>query len=254
MAEPEGVTPEGVPGDPPEAAPGPGAPGGAPAGAPGDAAAHGNGVSGHAGAPDSTHAGAADGGGGGYGGAGPGAAADSGALPAPPPGDAPPPADGAAIALPPPPADGAPAEGAAPGADAPPAEPPGPRKRRHAWGPPAAGEFPTLEDLAKPKKKKKSRWESTEDESQALALIPYKGGASNALVIPGQVPKAVKLSNGMEVRARAWARAGRGEGAHAAPCAPPRGAWSCSVRRRRAGGGQLGRWRRSGVDGRQPGR
>ncbi|KIY97919.1 Splicing factor 1 [Monoraphidium neglectum] len=126
------------------------------------------------------------------------------------------PADAAAdtpFALPPPDAGGAAADAApaplpADGAEAAPAAPAdapaggatdaGPRKRRHVWGPPAKGEFLTLEELqAQKKKKKKSRWESTEDDMQ-LALVPVKNAASNALIIPGQIPKKVVVA-GMEI-------------------------------------------------------
>lgn len=106
------------------------------------------------------------------------------ALPPAPDGFAPPPPNGATPA----PADAAPGE---------------PRKRRHVWGPPAKGEYPTLEELqAQKKKKKRSRWESVEDD-QSLALVPVKGGSS-ALIIPGQMPKEVEVA-GMKVRALACA-------------------------------------------------
>jgi hypothetical protein len=203
MAEPESVAPEGVAADPAEVQEAPEALGHAPAEAPGEheaARENGNGVSEHEGVLDITvDAGLGEGGAvvGGHtlGGAeGGGAGTADGAEAAAVDGDAPlPPGDAATLG------DAAAAGAAAEAGDAP-EEPAGPRKRRHAWGPPAAGEFPTLEELAKPKPKKKSRWESNDDDNQALALIPYKGGASTSLIIPGQMPREVKLSNGMQVR------------------------------------------------------
>jgi len=63
------------------------------------------------------------------------------------------------------------------------------RKRRHKWGPPAAGEFANQEQ--KPKKRK-SRWESSTD-----IIVP----ASNAgqILIPGQLPKEVTICGGLKV-------------------------------------------------------
>jgi len=111
-------------------------------------------------------------------------------------------AHAAAAALPTPPADALPPPPAA-------ADPAAPRKRRHVWGPPAAGEFPTLEELQKPKKKKKSRWESAEDE-RSLALVPVKGSSTGALIIPGQMPREVTLSGGTKVGGAAWVGLGFG--------------------------------------------
>jgi hypothetical protein len=106
----------------------------------------------------------------------------------------------AAFAPPPLPADAPPAPDAA-----------APRKRRHVWGPPAAGDFPTLEELKKPKKKK-SRWEAAADEQQ-LALVPVKGGAAGAIIIPGQIPREVTLEGGLKVRGKGGAtRACSGRG------------------------------------------
>jgi hypothetical protein len=86
-----------------------------------------------------------------------------------------------------------------------------PRKRRHVWGPPAKGDYPTLEELAK-RKKKRSRWESADGAAdggpdaiaaQAQALVPYKGSGSvagsGALIIPGQLPVEVEVA-GTKVR------------------------------------------------------
>lgn len=67
------------------------------------------------------------------------------------------------------------------------------RKRRHKWGPPAAGEFANQEQ--KPKKRK-SRWESSTD-----IIVP----SSNAgqILIPGQLPKEVTICGGLKVRLQA---------------------------------------------------
>ena len=114
------------------------------------------------------------------------AAALGDALPPPPPLDA-------AIAEPAPPADGA-----------------EPRRRRHTWGPPAKGTYPTLEELRQPKKKKRSRWDSDGDgagggdggadaQQRQLALIPAGGGGAGGFVLPGQIPREVTLAGGMQV-------------------------------------------------------
>lgn len=63
------------------------------------------------------------------------------------------------------------------------------RKRRHKWGPPAAGEFANEE--SKPKKRR-SRWESSTD----IVLATSKAGQ---IIIPGQLPKEVTICGGMKV-------------------------------------------------------
>jgi hypothetical protein len=63
------------------------------------------------------------------------------------------------------------------------------RKRRHKWGPPAAGEFANEEQ--KPKKRR-SRWESSTD----IVLATSKAGQ---IIIPGQLPKEVTICGGMKV-------------------------------------------------------
>lgn len=75
----------------------------------------------------------------------------------------------------------------APAAEAAAAEPE--RKRRHKWGPPAAGEFANEEQ--KPKKRR-SRWESSTD----IVLATSKAGQ---IIIPGQLPKEVTICGGMKV-------------------------------------------------------
>jgi hypothetical protein len=65
------------------------------------------------------------------------------------------------------------------------------RKRRHKWGPPAAGEFSVEEQ--KPKKRR-SRWET----STELVVATSNSGQ---IIIPGQIPKNVTICGGMKVRA-----------------------------------------------------
>lgn len=62
-----------------------------------------------------------------------------------------------------------------------------PRKRRHKWGPPAAGEFANASEQ-KPKKRR-SRWE----DSTELIVPTAKSGA---VIIPGQIPREVTICGG----------------------------------------------------------
>lgn len=62
-----------------------------------------------------------------------------------------------------------------------------PRKRRHKWGPPAAGEFANVNEQ-KPKKRR-SRWE----DSTELIVPTAKSGA---VIIPGQIPREVTICGG----------------------------------------------------------
>eukprot|EP00879_Flechtneria_rotunda_P010785 GHRR01011269.1.p1 GENE.GHRR01011269.1~~GHRR01011269.1.p1 ORF type:complete len:532 (+),score=186.27 GHRR01011269.1:260-1855(+) len=61
----------------------------------------------------------------------------------------------------------------------------GSRRRKHKWGPPAAGEFA---EEQKPKKRR-SRWETSTD----LIVPTAKAGA---IIIPGQLPKEVAICGG----------------------------------------------------------
>lgn len=85
-----------------------------------------------------------------------------------------------------------PAAAEAPAAEPAPAEPAADteRKRRHKWGPPAAGEFANEEQ--KPKKRR-SRWESSTD-----IIVPTSNAGQ--IIIPGQLPKEVTICGGMKVR------------------------------------------------------
>ncbi len=65
------------------------------------------------------------------------------------------------------------------------------RKRRHRWGPPAAGEFANEEQKTK---KRRSRWESSTD----IIVATSKAGQ---IIIPGQLPKEVTICGGMKVGA-----------------------------------------------------
>eukprot|EP00878_Enallax_costatus_P005999 GHUV01006292.1.p1 GENE.GHUV01006292.1~~GHUV01006292.1.p1 ORF type:complete len:493 (+),score=174.21 GHUV01006292.1:304-1782(+) len=67
------------------------------------------------------------------------------------------------------------------------AAPEEPRKRRHKWGPPAAGEFANA-DEQKPKKRR-SRWETSTE-----LIVPT--AKSGAVIIPGQIPREVSICNG----------------------------------------------------------
>jgi hypothetical protein len=73
------------------------------------------------------------------------------------------------------------------------------RKRRHKWGPPAAGEFSVEEQ--KPKKRR-SRWET----STELVVATSNSGQ---IIIPGQIPKEVTICGGMKVRGCAVGQQGR---------------------------------------------
>lgn len=63
------------------------------------------------------------------------------------------------------------------------------RKRRHKWGPPAAGEFAKEEQRPK---KRRSRWETSTD----VVIATSKAGQ---IIIPGQLPKEVTICGGMKV-------------------------------------------------------
>lgn len=74
------------------------------------------------------------------------------------------------------------------------------RKRRHKWGPPAAGEFAKEEQRPK---KRRSRWETSTD----VVIATSKAGQ---IIIPGQLPKEVTICGGMKVskllHTAAWGR------------------------------------------------
>lgn len=80
------------------------------------------------------------------------------------------------------------------------------RKRRHKWGPPAAGEFASEEQ--KPRKRR-SRWETSTD-----IIVPTSKGGQ--IIIPGQLPKEVTICGGMKVGRQGCGGlyAGAGAGAH----------------------------------------
>jgi hypothetical protein len=64
------------------------------------------------------------------------------------------------------------------------------KRRRHKWGPPAAGEF--AEEGEKKPKKRRSRWESSTD-----LIVPT--AKTGAIVIPGQLPREVTICGGIKV-------------------------------------------------------
>ena len=74
------------------------------------------------------------------------------------------------------------------------AEAGGERKRRHRWGPPAGGEFAKADAEGAPKKKRRSRWESSDE----LVMVPVTS-KTGAIIIPGQIPKEITLSSGLKV-------------------------------------------------------
>lgn len=86
---------------------------------------------------------------------------------------------------------------------------PPPPTRKHRWGPPmnlpkepppeAEPVDPAAAAKAERKRKRKSRWE---EDTTAMAIVPANGNVGQAIVL-ASFPKAVVLSNGMEVR-HAW--------------------------------------------------
>jgi hypothetical protein len=94
-----------------------------------------------------------------------------------------------------------PAAADAAGAAEPAAEPE--RKRRHKWGPPAAGEFAREESKTK---KRRSRWETSTD-----LIVPMSKGGQ--IIIPGQLPKDVTICGGMKV-GRVWGAACQSQGCY----------------------------------------